>query len=149
MKKIFFFLKKDSLKLKLTVISLFGFLSSTAQSVIISYEYASLGSSCNVFASPVTHEGYVHQTNIGFPNYVSNPLDAIFLETANYTSSEHKVEQYSIAYNFKAGYSYTIKVYGMATIGTYAPQIGLRLSQTDGGTNQSTNCTGPQPFPVA
>lgn len=149
MKKRIFLSKNYWLNIKLTAVASFAFLGLTAQSVIISYEYASLGSNCNVFASPVTHEGYMHKTNIGFPNYVSNPFDAIFLETAIHTSSEHKVEQYSIAYNFKVGYSYTIRVYGMATIGAYAPLIGLSLSQTDGGTNSSTTCNGPQNFPVA
>jgi hypothetical protein len=149
MKKSFTLSANYLLKAKFTAVLLFAFFGLSAQSVIISYEYASLGTACNVFASPVTHDGYVHKTNIGFPNYAANPVDAIILETTNHTTDYHKVEQYSIAYPFKAGYSYTVKVYGSSTIGTYHPTIGLSISQTDGGSNTSTTCNGPQDFPVS
>lgn len=149
MKKNFILSGSYLRKIKLIAAALFAYVAVAAQSVTISYEYASLGTSCNVFSSPVTHDGYVHQTSVGFPNYAANPIDAVILEAANYTTNEHKVEIYSIAYNFKAGYSYTIRVYGSATIGTHHPTVGLSISKTNGGTNSSTTCTGPQNFAVS
>ena len=144
-------MKKNSKQLLLIINFVFGLLLASlgAFSQTISYEYASLGSSCNVFASPVVHQGYSHKTNLGFPSFVGSPDYYISMQTANYTSSERKATQYSIVFNFKAGYTYSIKVYGAATSSNYTPMVGLKLSTSDGGSNSSTNCTGPEPFPVS
>jgi hypothetical protein len=121
----------------------------TAQSVTISYEYASF-TGCNIFASPVTYQGYSHQTNIGFPGYAGHPDYWITMQTAVNNTTEHKVTQFSIAYNFKIGYTYSVKVYAAATGSNYYPSIGVKISPTDGGANSSTNCSpGPQGLSAA
>lgn len=90
--------------------------NSFAQTVTIDYSYANLNSNCNIFASPTTYQGYVHQTSFGFP-YFSSPDGAIVLQSKPISSSKQGATEYSIAYPFKAGHHYQIQLYGKCTLG--------------------------------
>lgn len=120
-------------------ISLFG------QSVTIDYSFANLGTSCNVFAQPTTFAGHVQQTSFGFP-YFSQPDGAIVLQSQPISSTLQGATQYSIAYPFKQGYTYQIMLYGKSVLGStnsMLPSAAIFWSNSNGGVNTSTNCTGP------
>jgi hypothetical protein len=115
---------------------------------VINYSYSTLNSNCNVFASPVVEDGFVHQTNFGFPFLTDN---SIALQNAPINFTSFKGTGYRIPFNFKIGYSYQISVNGKSTTkpGLLQPSIALSISTTDGGTNSSTTCTGPETLSTA
>jgi hypothetical protein len=72
-----------------------------------------LGSACNVFAQPTTFQGYVHQTTLGFPNYVFGSQYGGVINLANQNSGTGvKSTQYQINFHFKKGFNYSLSAYG-------------------------------------
>ena len=125
-----------------------------AQSITIDYTSPGLGSSCNVFTQAsttndhsVTYQNLKHQTTFGFPSYSSSET-AVVLQSQPISYTQQGATEYSIAYSFKKGYTYKIRIYGKATLGTTAtlyPSVAIYWSISNGGTNDLTTCTGPSP----
>ncbi len=68
------------------------------------------------------------------------------LQSQPISQSHQGATQYSIAYSFKSGYTYKIKIYGKAVLGgskASYPSVAIYWSTSNGGTNTSTNCSGP------
>lgn len=128
-----------------TKLTLFGQLVLT-----IDYTTPGLGSSCNIFTSStgdhsVTYQNLKHQTSFGFPYYSPSEM-AVALQSKPSSQSQQGATQYSIAYSFKNGYTYKIRIYGKAVLGGTSasfPSIAINWNTTNGGTNTSTSCTGP------
>lgn len=113
-----------------------------AKSQEIEYAYESL-SGCNIFSSAKTVDNFTHLTTLGRPSFSDN---SVVLECKANTSTTVLSTIYSIAYNFKVGYNYKIalNLKGEKDVsdGAY-PSVGLKISSTNGGTDNGTNCVDP------
>lgn len=99
---------------------LFATLSIKAQTVTINYANWAGNTNCNIFSSAVTIDGYAHLTAIGQPRFTNSGSNKyVTLDASNVNMADSKGTEYRIAYPFKAGYAYTIKI-NAAAIGTPA-----------------------------
>ncbi len=121
---------------------LLGFGSSYSQSVTIDYTYSSLGSGCNIFSTPQTIQGHQHSTSFGYPRFLTdgNVGGRIILDGRDLSGATQNVTQYVIAYNFKIGYTYKIRIYARTETANVFGSIGLKLSTSNSTTNTSTAC---------
>ncbi len=118
------------------------------QNVDIKYEYKTW-TGCNVFKNIVNVNGLEHLTSVGRPSYTD---DAIVLQ-CNKTGSSTNIgfTMYSIKYNFKIGYKYTIK----ALTRSYAngaltlPSLGVQFNVGNYGIDTANDCIGPTSLDVS
>lgn len=139
MKKILFFV----------AIVLFGCISyAQAQNTYtIDFSYETLNNNCNVFASNVTVDGYVHQTTVGFPKYTAATDYFVNLPCKRNSSTSQLGTEYQIKFLFKKDHKYNINVYYKGTVqgpSDFYPAIALRLNPTALTHYTSTSCAGPQ-----
>ncbi|SIO07573.1 hypothetical protein [Chitinophaga niabensis] len=113
----------------------------------IDFSYETLNNNCNVFASNVTVDNFVHQSTIGFPKFTGNPDYYVNLPCKRNSQSSQVGTEYQIKFPFKKNYKYQINAYYKGTIATsndYYPVLALRLNPTALAHNTATNCApGP------
>jgi hypothetical protein len=118
----------------------------------IDFAYKSLGTSCNVFSVDKNVDNYIHQTTIGFPNFVGNPDYYANLPCKRNSSTSQVGTEYQILFPFKKGYKYTINAYCRGTISNnteFYPMLAIGLNATKKAQNTSTNCSGPKPISMS
>ncbi|MCO5236311.1 MAG: T9SS type A sorting domain-containing protein [Chitinophagaceae bacterium] len=132
---------------KIFLISIFLIASLLGKAQTIDYAYEPFSTmSCNIFASAVTVDNYEHRTALSRPKF-SDESVVLRCKTNGSTSSLATI--YSINYGFKAGYNYKISVYykGDKDVNDgFYPLVGLKISTTDGGIDDGTNCIDPSAY---
>ncbi|WP_341843563.1 T9SS type A sorting domain-containing protein [Chitinophaga caseinilytica] len=119
---------------------LFFSFSVNAQTVTFDYTTWAGNSNCNKFYPAVNINGYEHATVIGQPGFNSSGSNKyLTMDASNSSGSSPKGTEYRIAYPFKTGFSYSIKV-NAAGIGTPA-DVMVRVNITS-STGSSTVCNG-------
>lgn len=109
----------------------------------LNYSYDAL-TGCNVFANGPTLHSHVHQTVFGYPGYTQN---SVSLLCTNSDNGQYGLTDYAVAYHFKQGYYYNIRIYASGTLqsATVAtPLVGIAFSgSTLPNTVTGTNCGDP------
>lgn len=103
------------MKLLLILLSAFT-LQATSQTVttVINYQTWTGATGCNIFSSPTTVNGVVHQSTVGQPVY--SAANAAVALDGQFASGLYKGTEYRITFNFKPGYSYSVTVNEQALI---------------------------------
>jgi len=142
--------------MKKIIVSLFLLFSIRAisQNVVIDYQaWNPSGTTCNLFVNPTnvpatgTPSGTIeHQRKLGETVYNSSDLSIQIRTEYQTTGGVYKGGRYRIAYNFKAGYSYTIYITAAAVENTVGFPTGpfVRADINSIGGGGSTGCNGPE-----
>ena len=119
----------------------------------IDYSYdVGLGSSCNVFSTEKTINGFKHQTTKGTPKYTIDTHNGSHINLAckRNSSSSQLGTDYQILFPFKKDYKYQINVLykGAYASGEFVPIIGLKMNTAKKTHNTSVSCTGAQSIDI-
>lgn len=116
--------------------------SSFSQTPVATFNYNSLTNECDVFGNITPYQGYFHQTNVGDIGYDSNDAAALKLKFEyNYTGGP-KGSEFTISdFQFKANYSYTVKITAKNT-GTYNAPAALKCNFNASGISPACDGTG-------
>jgi hypothetical protein len=100
----------------------------------------------HIFSSATTVNTYTHLTSLSRPKYSDN---SVVLETKTNNSTTVLSTIFSIEYNFKVGYRYKIKANYKGEKDPqdgFYPSLGFKLSGTNGGTDNGTNCVAASSY---
>jgi len=118
--------------------------NSQTVTTVINYQTCTGAAGCNIFSSSTTINSVVHQSTTGQPTYDATNHAVSLTGQVNSSTLAYTGTEYRIAYNFKAGYSYsfTVNAQSIANQGFF-PWLRLRLT---GSTGTSTSCTELKPL---
>ena len=135
--------------INLILLSVLSLICTHAYSQTFDYAYRTFTTSCNFFATAATIGNCEHLTSLSRPSYDDN---SVILKCKTNGTNSVLATIYSIKYSFKAGFRYKISVNykGVKDVSDgYFPNIGLKISNDNGGIDAGTDCIDPSAYALS